>query len=84
MKRPTELPAEEVRGAGPSAPAVPAGPAMILAAVTADGAFEDDNRADGEGPDVEAGGGRLQPSTDCSTQVEDVASEEMLDGVVMS
>ena len=48
---------------------------------------DDGDRVDGDGPDADvagAGGGRLQPPTDCSMQVEEVAGEEMLDGVFKS
>ena len=79
-----ELPAEEECGAGPSAPAVPEAPAMDPVAVTSG---DDGERVDGDGPDADvagAGGGRLQPPTGCSMQVEEVAGEEMLDGVCKS
>ena len=79
-----ELPAEEECGAGPSAPAVPEAPAMDPAAVTSG---DDGDWVDGDGPDADvagASGGRLQPPTDCSMQVEEVAREEMLDGVFKS
>ena len=81
-----ELPDDEECGAGPSAPAVLEAPATDRAAVTADGACDDGDRADGasDAGVAEAGGGRLQPPTDCSMQVEDVAGEEVLDGVFKS
>ena len=41
-----ERPAREEYGSRPSAPAVPEAPAMDLAAITADGPCDDDNRAD--------------------------------------
>ena len=48
---------------------------------------DDGDRVDGDVPDADVagpGGGRLQPPTDCSMQVEEVAGEEMLDGVFKS
>ena len=79
-----ELPAEEECDAGPSTPAVPEAPAMDPVAVTSG---DDGDRVDGDGPDADvagAGGGRLQPPTDCSKQVEEVTGEEVLDGVFKS
>ena len=67
-----ERPAREEYGSRPSAPAVPEALAMDLAAITADGPCDDDNRADryrSRHRRRKTGSGRLQPSTVSSLQV---------------